>query len=129
MCSFLSKDDFCHIDPTVIDDLRQQMPGYPEIVNRVISSFLRSSPDLLNKLREALLAGDMEGVRRKAHSMKSSNAQIGAMHMAAICAKLEVLDSLEHIGDITKFLHDLDKEYQEVEGELGQLLALFRSDG
>jgi|APLow6443716910_1056828.scaffolds.fasta_scaffold178128_2 two-component system, sensor histidine kinase and response regulator len=123
MHSSLFSGNFRHIDPAVFDDIRKQMPGSPGIISRIIGSFLRLSPVMLEKLRTALLAGDTEAVRKAAHTMKSSNAQIGASHMAAICKKLELLESMDQVPDIGVFLQDMDREYQGVENELGEILV------
>jgi HPt (histidine-containing phosphotransfer) domain-containing protein len=115
--------NFHHIDPTVFDDIRKQMPDSPGIVERIIGSFLRLSPAMLEKLRTALRAGDTEAVRKAAHTMKSSNAQIGASRMAAICKKLELLQSVDEVPDLGVFLQDMEREYRGVEIELGEILA------
>lgn len=122
MDSNLHSKDSCHIDLTVLDDMRQQMPGRPDIVSRIISSFLRSSPALLDTLRTAIRAGDMEAMRKAAHTMKSSNAQIGAHRLAAICQRLE-----GQVPDPEATLQELEQEYHAVENDLGLLLA--RSNG
>lgn len=127
MTSFLFNDDFCHIDPAGLDDVRKQMPRRPDIVGRTIASFLRSSPTLLNNLRVALLAGDLDAVHMAAHTMKSSNAQIGANRLADICRRLESLASISKLPDTDAILQELEKEYQGVKGELEILLA--RSHG
>lgn len=122
MNSYLPSKDSCHIDLTVLDNMRQQMPGRPDIVSRIISSFLRSSPALLDTLRAAILEGDMDAMHKAAHAMKSSNAQIGAHRLAAICQRLEA-----QIPDAEAVLQELEQEYLEVENNLGLLLA--RSNG
>ncbi|MDX9841144.1 MAG: Hpt domain-containing protein, partial [Desulfobulbus sp.] len=83
-----------HLDSTVLDNLRRQMPGQPDILVRIIHSFLRASPDLLAALQAAIRARDPEAVRQAAHAMKSSNGQIGANQLAAMCYELELLGSL-----------------------------------
>ncbi len=123
MKSSLVNDGFCHIDPAVFDDMRRQMPDRPEIISRIIGSFLRSSPVLLDKLRAALLAGDLDAVCKAAHTMKSSNAQIGANPMADICRRLENLETPGQLSDIAAILQELEKEYAGVENELKCLLA------
>jgi two-component system, sensor histidine kinase and response regulator len=122
MDSYLHGKGSCHIDLTVLDNVRKQMPGRPDIVSCIISSLLRSSPALLDALRAAILEGDMDAVHKAAHAMKSSNAQIGAHRLAAICQRLEA-----QTPDAEAVLQELEQEYHEVENDLGLLLA--RSNG
>jgi HPt (histidine-containing phosphotransfer) domain-containing protein len=116
-------DSSPHLDPTVLDDLSRQMPGRPDILVRIIHSFLRASPDLLAALQAAVRARDPEAVCQAAHAMKSSNGQIGAKQLAAMCYELELLGSLGQLLDADQLLADLEREYQCVEEELGVMLA------
>lgn len=117
-----------HLDPTVFDDLSRQMPGRPDILVRIIHSFLRVSPDLLAALQAAIRALDPEAVRQAAHAMKSSNDQIGAKQLAAMCYELELLGSLGQLLDADQLLADLEQEYRYVEEELGMILAKLQSE-
>ncbi len=112
-----------HLDPTVLEDLHRQMPGRPDILIRIIRSFLGASPDLLAALQTAVRSRDPEAVRRAAHAMKSSNAQIGARRLAAMCYELELLGSLGQLLDVDQLLVELEIEYQCVEEELGVMLT------
>jgi len=112
-----------HLDSTVLDNLRRQMPGQPDILVRIIHSFLRASPDLLAALQAAIRARDPEAVRQAAHAMKSSNGQIGAKQLAAMCYELELLGSLGQLLDADQLLAELEREYLCVEEELGVMLA------
>ena len=112
-----------HLDSTVLDNLRRQMPGQPDILVRIIRSFLRASPDLLAALQAAIRARDPEAVRQAAHAMKSSNGQIGAKKLAAMCYELELPGSLGQLLDADQLLAELEREYLCVEEELGVMLA------
>ncbi len=115
-----------HIDSSVLDGIRRQMPGNPAIIIRIIDSFLQYSPGLLGVLRTALLANDPEAVRKAAHAMKSSNAQVGAKQLAAMCHQLELLGTMGQLLDSDKLLAELEEEYRLVEGEMVLLLARAR---
>lgn len=111
-----------HIDSTVLDAIRRQMPDNPAIITRIIDSFLKYSPGLLGDLRSALLANDPEAVRKAAHAMKSSNAQVGAKQLAVICQQLELLGSMGQLPDADVLLAELEEEYRLVENEMSLLL-------
>jgi two-component system, sensor histidine kinase and response regulator len=117
------KQSFRHLDLEVLKTIRHQMPGRPEIIGRIIESFLRSSPKLLQNLRMALDANDHEALRKAAHAMKSSNAQIGAVGLVACCQKLENLSIDQDNTEAEDLVSQLEREYALVEQELGLLLA------
>lgn len=117
-----------HLDPTVLDELRRQMPGRPDILIRIIHSFLRVSPNLLAALQDAVRTRDPEAVRQAAHAMKSSNGQIGAKQLAAMCYELELLGSLGQLLDADQLLAELEHEYHCVEEELGVVLARLQAE-
>jgi HPt (histidine-containing phosphotransfer) domain-containing protein len=123
-----NRESSSHLDPSVFDDLRRQMPGRPDILIRIIHSFLRTSPDLLAALQAAIRSSNPEAVRQTAHAMKSSNAQIGAKQLAAMCYELELLGSMGQLLDVDQLLAELEQEYQWVEEELGVLLARLQSE-
>lgn len=115
-----------HLDPTMLENLRRQMPGQPDILTRIIHSFFRVSPELLASLCAAIRASDPEAICRAAHTMKSSNGQIGANKLAAMCHELEILGSLGHLPDAEQVLAQLEQEYQGVVRELEMLLARYQ---
>lgn len=123
-----NREPSTHIDPTVLDDLRRQMPDRPDILIRLIRSFLRASPGLLATLQAAVRSRDPEAVRQAAHAMKSSNAQIGAKQLVALCYELELLGSLGQLLDTDQLLAELEQEYFFVEEELGAMLAKFEKE-
>jgi HPt (histidine-containing phosphotransfer) domain-containing protein len=67
-------------------------------------------------------------VHQAAHAMKSSNAQIGAKQLAAMCYELELLGSLGQLLDADQLLAELEVEYQCVEEELGVMLARLQTE-
>ena len=112
-----------HLDSSVFDSL-----GHQDFLIRIIHSFLRSSPALLAALQAAVRSRDPKAVRQAAHSMKSSNSQIGAKRLAAMCYELELLGALGQLLDADQLLAELEVEYQHVEEELKVMLARLLSE-
>lgn len=67
-----------------------QIEGEPDIIDRVVSDYLRSSEPLVSKLRPAFTESDFETVHDSAHSLKSSNANVGAIMLSRMCKELEI---------------------------------------
>lgn len=64
-------------------------PGRPDPRARLIRVFLASSPEILNEIRNAILAADACSLARTAHSMKSGSLNVGAVKLGTLCAELE----------------------------------------
>jgi two-component system, sensor histidine kinase and response regulator len=80
------------MDLSVLDDVRAlQQPGKPDLLAKVISSYLGSSPKLLASLRDCLEHGDVGRARDAVHTLKSSSAMIGCTALAGLCLELEAL--------------------------------------
>ncbi len=75
----------------LLDDARMRVfrVDYPEIVPQLIELFVESTPPLIDELRAGAVSGDEETVRRAAHKLKGSCANIGAGFMAKLAADIE----------------------------------------
>ena len=85
--------DQAALDQAALDNLRAiGRPGMPSVLGRVIETYLRLAPTLLQQLRDAILVQpDPDALRHAAHSLKSSSANLGALSLAALCRDLEFL--------------------------------------
>lgn len=57
----------------------------------LIDVYLNDSPQLIEQMRTGLAAGDVETVRRAAHSLKSNSASLGANRLANAARELEFI--------------------------------------
>jgi HPt (histidine-containing phosphotransfer) domain-containing protein len=66
-----------------------ERPGTPSLVDRVLAAYLEHSPSQLVEARDALGRGDHDLLRRAAHTLKSSSANVGALRLSGLCRTLE----------------------------------------
>ncbi len=79
------------LDSRALENIRKlQQAGQPSILNKVIELYFETAPDLMVRVREAVKAGDAEGLSRVAHTLKSSSANLGAVELAQRCKELEM---------------------------------------
>jgi two-component system sensor histidine kinase BarA len=79
------------LDTEVLGGLRAlQVPGQPSLLLRVLDLFEASSTRLIAELEQHLASGDIEGITRSAHTLKSSSANIGATQLAAQAKAVEM---------------------------------------
>jgi len=98
-----------------------QRPGSPPVLPKVISMYLKSSGELLEKLARALEEGDAETTRRTAHTLKSSSANVGASRLASLSKQLEDAgrsNSLQKAGLLL----------EQIKAEHGQVVAALQEE-
>jgi HPt (histidine-containing phosphotransfer) domain-containing protein len=78
------------LDDEIIASLRE-LPGDGDVdlLTELIDLFVSDAPPRLAEIRRALVMGDSRTVTSLAHSLKGSSANLGAHHMAGLCAELE----------------------------------------
>jgi HPt (histidine-containing phosphotransfer) domain-containing protein len=89
----------------------------PAFLVELIDVFLKDSPELIKEMRGGLAAGDIESVRRAAHSLKSNSASFGADLLAALSRDLEMIAR-------SGTLEGAESKLSEVEAAYARLLPL-----
>ena len=79
------------IDRSVVDGLLASFGGDTEFFVEMLDTFFDDSPRQLDAARVGLAGGDVEAVRRAAHSLKSNCANFGALALSGQCRELEML--------------------------------------
>jgi CheY-like chemotaxis protein len=88
-----------------------------EALARLVASFLDNGAGLIAKMAEAAGAGDVEVLRRHAHTLKSNAASFGATELAEHCAALE---AQARAGDLAGAGEAVSRIAQEFDGARGR---------
>ncbi|KAA0256457.1 MAG: PAS domain S-box protein [Acidobacteria bacterium] len=84
------------IDRTALEKLRSlASPGEADVVTPLIDLFVRDAPQKIAAMEKAVAEGNLAGVTRSAHALKSSAASLGALRLAALCALVETATGLD----------------------------------
>ena len=67
-----------------------QIEGEPDILEKIVSAYLKSSEPLVASLSEAVENNDFKVVHDSAHSLKSASANVGATVLSEVCKELEI---------------------------------------
>lgn len=89
----------------------------PAFLVELIEVYLNDSPQLIEQIRTGLAAGEVDTVRRAAHSLKSNSASFGANRLANAARELEMIakgGTLDGAG----------AKLETVEAEFSQLLPV-----
>ena len=91
-----------------------------DFVVELIDTFLHEAPALLAELRAALAAGDADGYRRAAHSLKSNGHTFGAMKLGAQARAIELAGLGDPAADAAR-ITALEEEYARAARALQEL--------
>jgi HPt (histidine-containing phosphotransfer) domain-containing protein len=72
-------------------ELEEEEPGF---LAEVIESFFVTAEESIERMKEAIEAGDSDALRAAAHMVRGSGQQLGAQRFAATCARLESIGAL-----------------------------------
>ncbi len=100
-----------HVDMDTLNMLKDVMEdGF----STLLETYIDDSKIRIADLNTALSAGDADGVRRAAHSLKGSSGNLGANQMAALCLKVEEQGKEENLEGLDAALEAIETEYQQV---------------
>jgi HPt (histidine-containing phosphotransfer) domain-containing protein len=92
--------------------------GTSNLLEQIVRLYFDTAPSLIAKLKAALAASDLDGIRNAAHSLKSGSANLGARHLAQMCEKLEAAARSGRIGADAPDAGAIEREYQQVSAAL-----------
>jgi CheY-like chemotaxis protein/HPt (histidine-containing phosphotransfer) domain-containing protein len=100
------------IDQTALAGIRAlQRLGQPDIVVRVVSSYLETSPGLVDHIRSAVRSQNAMELRAAAHRLKSCSAQLGALAVSADCRELESMGERQDLTSVDEVLGRLERNF------------------
>ena len=103
------------INPRALDAIRHLPgPNGSVLVQKVIGAYLEDTPARLVQLRAAVDAGDAEALRKAAHALKSSSANVGAERLASLFKELEALGRSATVDGAGTLVASLDEELPRV---------------
>jgi CheY-like chemotaxis protein/HPt (histidine-containing phosphotransfer) domain-containing protein len=107
------------VDAGTLEALRAlQSPGMSDIRGRVIGLYLEQTPRQLGELRGALTRRDRTVLKRAAHTIKSSSANVGAGRLSTLCAELEALVGEGPSSDVAPRVEAIETEFGRAREEL-----------
>jgi CheY-like chemotaxis protein len=112
------------LDPRPLDAIRALNPARADLlVRRVTEAFLQSAPDQLAALARAASGGDAGALRREAHSLKSSSANLGALRLAALAREIEARGREQRLDDASLLVERAAREFERVREALAAVVG------
>jgi HPt (histidine-containing phosphotransfer) domain-containing protein len=106
---------------TLPDELRMLADlGDAETVREVIGVFQKDTEIRLQKLREAIEAGDAAMARGQAHAVKGSAGQVGAMQVSSLCREIEAAALRKDLAAAGSLLPEVEAAFQAVRAAMSR---------
>jgi HPt (histidine-containing phosphotransfer) domain-containing protein len=109
------------IDLATFEELKQ-MSG-EDFIKELLDTFLDDAPKLIEQLKSAVAAKDVDSFRRAAHSLKSNAATFGAQRLSDLAKQLEMLAKENNLAETGDGLKALEQAYRAAAAELKGLGA------
>jgi CheY-like chemotaxis protein/HPt (histidine-containing phosphotransfer) domain-containing protein len=103
------------IEDKVLESLRTQRP---ELLHRLVRTYLDYAPKAIVDLKTASEAGDMLSVKMVAHSLKSSSANLDAQCLSTLCKELEAASNAKDQVLSRGLSRQIIEEFGRVRGRL-----------
>ncbi len=92
------------------------------LLERVLHAFIDDTPAHFKALQQAIAAADTSHIRKAAHSLKSSSANVGAETLAQLCKDMEQLGRNDITEGSAGLLAAMEREFQAVRHALSAIM-------
>lgn len=98
------------INKAVYDELKDAAGA--EFVVELVTAFLEEAPGMFGDINTALAAGDSDGFRRAAHSLKSNAQVFGADALATQARALELMETAQNTPEVQGLVTQLEAQFE-----------------
>ncbi|MQA42332.1 response regulator, partial [Rugamonas aquatica] len=92
------------------------------LLERVLQAYVDDTPSHLRALQQAIATGNTVQLRKAAHSLKSSSANVGATALAQHSKEMEQLGRNDTTAGAAPLLAEMERSFQAVRQALGAIL-------
>jgi two-component system sensor histidine kinase/response regulator len=111
------------INRHALDNIRAlSASGGEALLQRVINAYVNDTPKHLQNLRRAVDSANAANLRKAAHSLKSSSANVGAEALAQMSKALEMLGRTDTTEGAAQILASMEQEFDAVRDSLSTIL-------
>lgn len=103
------------VDISVLRGLEEERTeGEPDLVVELIDLYLYDTSQRVASIKWALGLEDWNSLKRFAHALKGSSANLGARRLASLCDEIERLDCANSFETYRALVESLELEFERV---------------
>ncbi|MEO5968551.1 MAG: response regulator [Bdellovibrionia bacterium] len=115
--------EISRIDATALAKLQMlQIPGENDVLSELVEIFVKTTPQYLAGMKNALDHQDLSLLSQGAHAVKSSSGSLGANWVREIALRLEMIGGSDSIEEATRLMERLEIEFEYAKIELKNLV-------
>jgi HPt (histidine-containing phosphotransfer) domain-containing protein len=107
------------IDLPTFEALKEAMGA--DFINELVQAYFDETPQLLEKLQQALASKNCDAFRQAAHSIKSTSYSFGAMDFGNLAKELELMGREANLDGAPGKVNSLVTGYQAIQQALAEL--------
>ncbi len=105
------------------EDLLERLMGDREIAHAVLETFMEDTPRQLAALESHLLAGDVDGAQRRAHSIKGAAANVSSPGLQHVADAIQEAGKAGDVKTMTARFPELEIQFHAAATAMRNLLA------
>jgi len=107
------------LDNKILNNIRDlQSEGEEDLLSELVDVYKKDSEQTMAKIRISIEQKDFTALKRAAHNLKGSSANLGCVDLSAFCRKIEAAAEENDSSMLNQILPELDKVYSETVKEL-----------
>ena len=111
------------VDFTVLDRIRSlQREGSPDLVGKIVTAYDHEASMIMKNLEEAIGEVNSQRMFQLAHKLKSSSANVGAMHLSSLLKTLEMRGRQNEMEGTEDLFAQIQQEFKTVQKVLKPLI-------
>jgi len=91
-----------------------QCEDEPDLIVELIDLYLADFPRQLSVMKDSVLKADEISLKRAAHTLKGSSANLGVNGVAVLCEEIEEMDSSESFQQSNDLINRLEQTFARV---------------
>ena len=108
-----TNEKLASVDPDALNKIASLQPGHSDaLVNKVVSLYINTLTESLSTFKE--VTSNHESIRKAAHTLKSSSANVGAFQLAKLSNNLEQAITAKTDSSIATLIDEIEIESQRV---------------
>lgn len=92
-----------------------QCEDEPDLIVELIDLYLADFPQQLSVMKDSVLKADESSLKRAAHTLKGSSANLGVNGVAVLCEKIEETNSSDSIQQSNVLINRLEQTFARVQ--------------